>query len=91
MRGSTFLLSISLLLAVTLSSMGCASPQLAERRHNRAAFGAYLRGLMLERSAKLPDALQAYRLALERDRHSAQLNVRIGATQLKLGESEKAL
>lgn len=70
---------------------GCASTHYAARRRDRAAVGAYLKGLMLERSAKLPDALQSYRLALDRDRRSAQLHVRIGATQLKLGEPEKAL
>ena len=51
-------------------------------RHDasRIAYGAYLRGLMLERSAHYPEAVDEYRLALERDRSAAILNVHLGST-----------
>ncbi len=60
-------------------------------RVGAAAYGPYLRGLMLERSAQLDLALEAYEQALQHDTDSPVLQVRIGATQLKLGQPEPAL
>ena len=70
---------------------GCATPTSVWRDRPRAAYGAYLHGLMLERSAKLPDALDAYQLALEHDHRSPLLHVRLGATYVKLGQMDRAL
>jgi len=56
----------------------------------RSALSLYMRGLMLERSARLPDALDAYHEALEHDVESSALHVRLGATQVKLGQVEQA-
>ena len=68
---------------------GCAGGRFARSDH--AAYGSYLRGLLLERSSRLPDALDAYEDALQRDHRSALLHVRIGATYLKLGKMDQAL
>ena len=46
---------------------------------------------MLEKSAQLPEALDAYQQALARDHSSPFLYVRLGATQVKLGRPEQAL
>jgi len=46
---------------------------------------------MLERTARLPAALDAYQAALEHDRDSPQLFTRLGATYVKLGEPARAL
>ena len=76
---------------LVIGSAGCATYPLAGHKTAHAAYGTYLRGLMLERSAKLTDALNAYNLALAHDRRSALLNVRIGATYLMLGQADQAL
>ena len=78
-------------LALAVLAAGCAAPQRANRDANRAAYSAYLRGLMLEREADLPGALDAYRLALEYDHRSPRLYARMGATHLKLGDTDQAL
>jgi tetratricopeptide (TPR) repeat protein len=71
---------------------GCAgTQQMTRRSSSRGAYGAYLRGLMLERSSQFPDALDAYQKALERDHWSPLLHVRVGATYVKLGQMAKAL
>ena len=80
---------VSVMVGVTLA--GCAGPRSASRHPSRVAYGAYLRGLMLERSSQLPEALDAYQAALEHDRHSALLHVRVGAAHLKLGKMDIAL
>ena len=68
---------------------GCAGP--GGRGPQRAAYSAYIRGLMLERTAKLPLARDAYQMALEFDEKSPRLHARLGATYVKLGQPEKAL
>lgn len=70
---------------------GCAGPRSATRSTHRAAYSAYIRGLMLERTARLPAALDAYQMALEYDHQSPQLHVRLGATYVKLGQPDRAL
>jgi len=71
---------------------GCAHPPSREGPEStRAALSLYLRGLMLERSTNLLDALDAYRQALEHDYRSPALHVRIGATHVKLGQPDAAL
>jgi tetratricopeptide (TPR) repeat protein len=77
---------------------GCVTTTAAQRGRSpgsrapvTAAYGPYLQGLMLERSAQLPGALEAYHQALRLDGRSPLLHVRIGATQLKLGQPEQAL
>ena len=70
---------------------GCAAPRHATREADRAAFSAYLHGLMLERESDFPSALDAYRLALEHDHASPRLHTRAGATYLKLGDMDAAL
>ena len=83
-----------IIVGLTISVVtGCAGSRYVESRHPAvgAAYGPYLRGLMLERSAQLPDALDAYREALEHDFQSPLLHVRIGATQLKIGRPDQAL
>src|SRR3989338_2663836 len=82
--------SLALLAAAGLGGAGCATSR-AARWHGEAAYGAYLRGLMLERTARFPEALDAYRLALDQDRRSPLLHVRLGATYLKLGQTARAL
>jgi tetratricopeptide (TPR) repeat protein len=77
-------------LVVVVLTAGCAGGPLRRRGSSEAAYGAYLRGLMLERQARLPDALHAYHLALEHDADSAYLQVRIGVAHVKLGETERA-
>ena len=56
-----------------------------------AALSWYLRGLMLEKSVKLSEALLAYQQALEYDPRSSMLHVRLGATHVKLGQLHQAL
>ncbi len=75
--------------ALTVILAGCAGP--GGRGTQRAAYSAYIRGLMLERTVKLPAALDAYQMALEYDEKSPQLHARLGATYVKLGQPEKAL
>ncbi len=71
---------------------GCAANRsFVGRDPSRASYGAYLRGLMLERSSRLPDALRAYQSALEHDHHSPLLHVRLGSTYVKLGQMDRAL
>ena len=71
---------------------GCAGPMsVARHAPSKAAYSAYIRGLMLERTARLPAALDAYQLALEYDQESPQLHTRLGATYVKLGQTEQAL
>ena len=70
----------------------CATSRTVGRQpSSHAAYGTYLRGLMLERASKLPEALNAYRFALEHDPHSALLHVHLGATYVKLGQTDRAL
>jgi len=57
----------------------------------RTALSLYMRGLMLERSSHLSDALSVYQEALEHNNDSSALAVRIGATHVKLGHPEQAL
>jgi tetratricopeptide (TPR) repeat protein len=88
--------STSVRLTVSLVSLamlgGCVTTSTTQRTGpGTAAYGPYLRGLMLERTAQLPEALQAYHEALDNDHASPLLHVRIGATQLKLGQPEQAL
>ncbi|MBI1992291.1 MAG: tetratricopeptide repeat protein, partial [Candidatus Omnitrophica bacterium] len=73
------------------ATAGCAGHPLVRRTSRHAAYGAYLRGLMLERSSKLPDALSAYHEALEQDRQSPLLHVHLGSTYLKLGQMDRAM
>ena len=70
---------------------GCAETSRFRRHPHQDAFGAYLRGLMHERSAEFHEALDAYQFALEHDRQSAHLHVRLGATYVKLGQPDRAL
>ena len=71
---------------------GCAGPLSSARyRPSRAAYSAYIRGLMLERTARLPAALDAYQLALEYDHSSPQLHTRLGGIYVKLGQPEEAI
>lgn len=70
---------------------GCArNPLQTGPESQRAALSLYMRGLMLERSSHLGDALGIYREALEHDYRSAALHVRLGATHVKLGQPEQA-
>ena len=78
------------LVAATLLTSGCAGVR-QQRAADRSAFGAYLRGLMLERSAAFPDAMDAYKSALGHDRASPRLHTRIGTLYVKLGQPEEAL
>ena len=71
---------------------GCAHLATTGRHEStRVALSSYLRGLMLERSSHLSDALDAYYSALEHDSRSPSLHVRIGATHVKLGQPDQAL
>lgn len=72
---------------------GCAHQPLRAGQIPKQAssYTLYMRGLMLERSARLSDALDAYQQALEHDYNSPFLHVRVGATQVKLGQPEQAL
>lgn len=88
-KGRTARLLTGLMLAALIS--GCAGHRWGRSSSQRAAYSAYLRGLMLERSSQFPDALDAYRQALERDHGSALLNVRVGATHMKLGQAASAV
>src|SRR3990167_7578850 len=72
--------------------VGCASaPMRSPQGERRPSYGLYMRGLMLERSTQLADALDAYQQALEHDQDSPFLHVRVGATQVKLGKTQQAL
>lgn len=79
-----------LIILVSVIAAGCAGQSVMRRHSHGAAYGSYLRGLMFERDSDLLQALEAYRAALERDPRSALLNVRIGATYLKLGDMDLA-
>ena len=80
------------ILGAVLLTAGCAGMRPAGTiRQDRAAYGAYLRGLMLERSARLPEAIDAYRLALEHDTQSPLLHVRLGGAYVKSGQVDRAL
>ncbi|MBI4353856.1 MAG: tetratricopeptide repeat protein [Candidatus Omnitrophica bacterium] len=82
---------VSMGLSVAIGS-GCAhAPLRSPQGSRRVSYGPYMRGLMLERSAHLSDALDAYRQALEHDEDSPFLHVRVGATQVKLGQTHQAL
>lgn len=81
----------AVLLVVVCLSVGCAGPRSTARSTHQAAYSAYLRGLMLERTAQLPDALDAYQLALEYNQDVPQLHVRLGATYVKLGQPDRAI
>ncbi len=73
-------------------AQGCAGwPLRSHPGSQRAALSLYLRGLMLERSSSLPDALDAYEQAAAHDASSPFLHVRIGATQVRLGKPDQAL
>lgn len=82
-----------LLVVMGLSlAAGCAGgPLRVSSMRQRAASTWYLRGLMLERSSQLPEALDAYREALAQNPSSPYLHVRIGAAHLKLGRTEPAM
>ncbi|MBI2173749.1 MAG: tetratricopeptide repeat protein [Candidatus Omnitrophica bacterium] len=69
---------------------GCAGQQLRLRPVETAAYGEYLHGLMLERSYQFSDALEAYQRALDTDARSPLLNVRIGSTYVRMGQTERA-
>ncbi len=84
------LLCLGCLLLGSVSLAGCAGAQASRRSTTRGAYDAYLRGLMLERSARLPDAVEAYEEALTLDRTSAHLHVRIGAAEVKMGNPRAA-
>lgn len=72
-------------------SAGCATAQHSPaHRTDTVAYGAYLRGLMSERSGQLAEALAAYQEALRHDRRSPLLHVRIGAVQVKQGDMAQA-
>ncbi len=80
------------LLLCTLGVGGCAHvPLQSSQEAKRNVYALYMRGLMLERSAHLSDALETYQQALEHDYESPSLYVRIGATYVKLGEIHQAL
>jgi len=72
---------------------GCAHIPLRATSASKgaSAYALYMRGLMLERSSHLSDALDMYQQALEHDYTSPLLHVRIGATHVKLGQPEQAL
>ncbi|HEX9779600.1 MAG TPA: tetratricopeptide repeat protein [bacterium] len=78
---------------IMLSAMlaGCATGRHARTGPYRKAYGAYLEGLMFERDLLLPEALKAYREALEYDSTSPYLRVRVGATLVKMGRQEEAM
>ncbi len=78
-------------LMLSLGVSGCTGSSVSRRNPGRAATGAYLRGLMMERSANFPAALDSYHSALEHDRNSPQLHIREGATYVKLGDMDQAL
>jgi tetratricopeptide (TPR) repeat protein len=76
---------------VVALAAGCASPHVFKRKTTQSAYGAYLRGLMLERSSQFPGALDAYQLALRHDQRSPLLRVRVGAAYVKMGRMDRAL
>ena len=78
--------------AVVLSA-GCAHVPLRQNTQAQRAssYALYMRGLLMEKTLHLTDALDAYEQALEHDYDSPFLYVRIGATHVKLGQPEQAL
>ena len=85
----TFLVAI--LLSLGLSGCGAHTMYHRGSDRDRAATGAYLRGLMMERSANFPEALDSYHAALAHDRNSPLLFIREGATYVKIGQMDRAL
>ena len=89
MNGCASRRALAVLCVIALA--GCATGRPSHRDLGTVAYEPYLRGLMLERSSSLREALEAYHEALEHDRRSPRVHIRMGATYLKLGAPDKAL